>query len=1004
MASEKKPNPKDEYFPPKPEKKEDFLGPVSWLGGREFIASLKGIIIYAIYGQSKDPRLWMKSNIFPAIKEEGEVGKVVDPAEKVAEFWVGEAKKQWDWKRESFEVWDEYLKKNPLRQTTADDGEVWFDYIADSGDGQRAVYGVACLCLSDLWLNENDSEVTFSPKKSDTKVLLPRGAFLFIGGDTGYYVADYTTLHDRFQLPFRWAFASVRKYLFENYGVKESVNQLLTNSGILPKISNGTENEKWKNWDGTFPEPEKYWDTEPLRPLFGVPANHDYYDDIDGFNRQFRRPPFDNLQENRIYEGYKSGVPLKIPTFQREQEASYTVLRLPFEWWLFGIDSENEKLDFRQRIFFAELMKKFKPKKLILTTPEPTTVFGEKCKENDKTAGYLRDITEPLGLKQPFFENGELKPLEPSKEKDKNISPAPGDYCRLDLSGDVHHYARYWGPENSENPEGKDSASANYASVVSGGGGAFLHPSETLTGKGTERVCPQITFPTPDESHKRVAGGVFDLANIRNGGYVQVIGAIMALVIYVCLAYFADTRYFFHMVKHPSFTEIGIARFLAYLSIVIPIILLFVTGGLMHDHVAKLKEVRNNKKPDSGKKLEGRISELRIPVLLFLAGVGTYFLWTMFGFSIIGWVFGIRSGELQSAVESDYFNYIEILLLIGHFAISGLIVGLGIEYQNWVEIKYKYFGDGKYGPDDWFNLFGETFKIGFLESGNNFFSRLWLKYRIYSVKTVPVFLLNGLAVLILIIGISYYGKNNLGHIVMSLIFTVVLFGGFVGIIYFAVSSGAGRQNLAGKIGFGIIGTWHAVLQLLTPFVLVFYADWRLVIVILILTILFNGRCLDILTKGKFSNLGTWTMKLNRRGPLTVVWIIYGLFILITPFLLTKQQSIGDFLSYLWNGSNTSDEFRLISGVLSVLIVTYFGYRMSRVWFSWYLAVSLAFNGHNNEAGGAARIEDFKHILRIKVEKDKITVFVIGFDRAETELEKLKPKLIEKFSLIPKTFP
>jgi hypothetical protein len=85
-------------------------------------------------------------------------------------------------------------------------------------------------------------------------------------------------------------------------------------------------------------------------------------------------------------------------------------------------------------------------------------------------------------------------------------------------------------------------------------------------------------------------------------------------------------------------------------------------------------------------------------------------------------------------------------------------------------------------------------------------------------------------------------------------------------------------------------------------------------------------------------------------------------------------------------------------VLLLLIVAYLGYRMSRVWFSWYLAVSLLFNGHNNEAGGAARIQGYKHILRIKVERDKLTVYVIGFDDAEIELDKLKPRLVDKFEL------
>jgi hypothetical protein len=88
----------------------------------------------------------------------------------------------------------------------------------------------------------------------------------------------------------------------------------------------------------------------------------------------------------------------------------------------------------------------------------------------------------------------------------------------------------------------------------------------------------------------------------------------------------------------------------------------------------------------------------------------------------------------------------------------------------------------------------------------------------------------------------------------------------------------------------------------------------------------------------------------------------------------------------------------LSAVLGLLLAVFLGYRMSRVWFSWYLAVALAFNGHNNEAGGAARIEGFKHILRIRLKGDKLTVYVIGFDDAATELKDLKPRLVDKFDL------
>jgi hypothetical protein len=72
------------------------------------------------------------------------------------------------------------------------------------------------------------------------------------------------------------------------------------------------------------------------------------------------------------------------------------------------------------------------------------------------TESFLR-----LGLEPGFLRNGKLS----------------ADKCRLDISGDVHHYERYWGnvDENGE--------SGNYASVVAGGGGAFLHPSHTDAGE-----------------------------------------------------------------------------------------------------------------------------------------------------------------------------------------------------------------------------------------------------------------------------------------------------------------------------------------------------------------------------------------------------------------------------------------------------------------------------------------------------------------------------------------
>ena len=44
------------FYPLKPKTAEGFKKAVAWLGGRELVASLKGVIIYAIYGENTDPR------------------------------------------------------------------------------------------------------------------------------------------------------------------------------------------------------------------------------------------------------------------------------------------------------------------------------------------------------------------------------------------------------------------------------------------------------------------------------------------------------------------------------------------------------------------------------------------------------------------------------------------------------------------------------------------------------------------------------------------------------------------------------------------------------------------------------------------------------------------------------------------------------------------------------------------------------------------------------------
>jgi hypothetical protein len=71
-----------------------------------------------------------------------------------------------------------------------------------------------------------------------------------------------------------------------------------------------------------------------------------------------------------------------------------------------------------------------------------------------------------------------------------------------------------------------------------------------------------------------------------------------------------------------------------------------------------------------------------------------------------------------------------------------------------------------------------------------------------------------------------------------------------------------------------------------------------------------------------------------------------------------------------------------------------------VWFGWYLAVALAFDAHFNEAGGAARLDRYRHFIRFKLEPDRLTGYVIGWDRPSTDLERLDARLVDVFSLTP----
>jgi hypothetical protein len=291
-----------------------------------------------------------------------------------------------------------------------------------------------------------------------------------------------------------------------------------------------------------------------------------------------------------------------------------------------------------------------------------------------------------------------------------------------------------------------------------------------------------------------------------------------------------------------------------------------------------------------------------------------------------------------------------------------------------------------------------------------------------SLEKVPAFIINIGAVLVVVVGAFLFGDRPFWEVATDTVFALVVLGGAVAIVLaLAVNVGGFYQKGVRKyVGFGFLGVSHAILQLLTPIVLVYFGDWRLLIAVVLVTVLTNGlgptwAVLDMLagrtgtdggSKGFVQTIlsarfAAWVMKRGSAFLMLAVWLIYGATVLASPFVLRwfmEPQTSKTLIDSLVMNHFGPVLDLWIRGALLLVVAFYIGYRMSRLWFSWYLGVSLLFNGHNNEAGGGARIEGFKHILRVKVEESKLTVYVIGLEKAETDMENMSPKLVDKFEL------
>jgi hypothetical protein len=254
----------------------------------------------------------------------------------------------------------------------------------------------------------------------------------------------------------------------------------------------------------------------------------------------------------------------------------------------------------------------------------------------------------------------------------------------------------------------------------------------------------------------------------------------------------------------------------------------------------------------------------------------------------------------------------------------------------------------------------------------------------------PVWMLLVMSALAFGMSLWFFGEQEAKFLVSDLLHLIILLAVGGGLIYFAYGVGGHLKKGAGKAGFLLLGCAHALLQIAVPFILVRKGH------------LFWAVLAALLASIAFKYVGRWlAMKKNGWG-LAVAWVVFGLILIAIPFVLDASRRPFLFEPWLTPRFFGNIALNMPGGTWAKFALCFYagliGAVMSCVLFGSYLAVALGFNGHNNEAGGAARIEGFKQFIRFRINREGLTGYVIGIDESGTKggQGKLRPKIIDIF--------
>jgi hypothetical protein len=328
---------------------------------------------------------------------------------------------------------------------------LWLDYVADLGDGFDATEAVAWLVGRDHVFIGGPGEKVAQPIPPDALSEAPADAVpgatalsaagvLVFGGDETYPVASQENYRDRTVGPYHAA----------------------------------------RPWGAP-------------RAIFAIPGNHDWYDGLGAFIRNF-------CQKGRW-----------IGCWEAQQTRSYFALRLPHGFWLWGLDLATEDdIDPPQLAYFqAQAARMQDGDQLVLCVPAPAWLVRDARVRRDPDA-------PPPPSWEAWSKLGHILDLATKGPVSVTVP--------LLISGDLHHYCRYV----AEGPEPR-----HY--VTCGGGGAFTlgtagTPEQLAFEDGTT-AGRKAAFPSHEES-MAMRNGVWKLV-WRHKAFCATLSALMLGLVWV---------------------------------------------------------------------------------------------------------------------------------------------------------------------------------------------------------------------------------------------------------------------------------------------------------------------------------------------------------------------------------------------------------------------------------------------------------------------------------------